>query len=146
MQCFLLICIFMSAFWLLILLEMQRFLLICIFLSVSWLLILLEMQRFLLICIFISAFWLLILLEIRWFQLNLLILSVSRIQLSFNLQVTASALFNTNAEDGARWSCGPGCVAAAPTTEDGVRWKKKKVRWTFFPPNRPTKPVRARRP
>jgi hypothetical protein len=29
--------------------------------------------------------------------------------------------------------------------EDGVRRIKKKVRWTFFPPNRPTKPVRARR-
>ncbi len=23
--------------------------------------------------------------------------------------------------------------------EDGVRWKQKKVRWTFFPPNRPTR-------
>jgi len=22
--------------------------------------------------------------------------------------------------------------------EDGVRWKQKKVQWTFFPPNRPT--------
>ena len=30
--------------------------------------------------------------------------------------------------------------------EDGVRWKKKKIRWIFFPLNRPTKPVRARRP
>jgi len=72
---------------------MQRFLLICIFLSAFCLLILLEMQRFLLICIFLSAFCLLILLEIRWFQLNLLILSVSRIQHSFNLRVTASVLF-----------------------------------------------------
>ena len=25
-----------------------------------------------------------------------------------------------------------------PDAEDGVRWNQKKVRWTFFPPNRPT--------
>ena len=24
--------------------------------------------------------------------------------------------------------------------EDGVRWNQKKVQWTFFPPNRPTRP------
>ena len=27
------------------------------------------------------------------------------------------------------------------TAEDGVRRIKKKVRWTFFPSNRPTKPL-----
>jgi len=27
--------------------------------------------------------------------------------------------------------------------EDGVRWKKKTVRWTFFPSNRPTKALCA---
>ena len=123
---------------------MQWFLLICIFISAFWLLILLKMQRFLLIYIFLSASWSLILLEIRWFQLYLLILSVSRIQHSFNMLVTASALFF--------YSCGRwGALvlwtrlhssSADRNAEDGVRWKKKKVRWTFFPPNRPSRQAR----